>query len=193
MSSFDFGLQLLDMEKMTYWGERRDANFWIENASVEWKESQAPFFTVGRLTLEPKSLISGASAEKVFFDVTRNASSDSAPVGRSIAPAGPENLRAERLEWASKVQRRLADVDAFLGGSRQRCSNDRNGSIPAFRDPRNEVCEFALYSHVVFLIHIHNVVYCYHFAPANQGGAPLPCAGGREVHRTLPTPAGNPI
>jgi hypothetical protein len=81
MSSFDFGLQLLDVERMTYWGERRDASFWIENASVEWKESQAPFFTVARLTLEPKSRISGAPAEKVFFDVTRNASPDSAPVG----------------------------------------------------------------------------------------------------------------
>jgi len=81
MSVFDFGLQLLDVERMTYWGERRDASFWLENASVEWKESQVPFFTVGRLTLEPKSSISGTPAEKVFFDVTRNASSDSAPVG----------------------------------------------------------------------------------------------------------------
>ena len=42
MSSFDFGLQLLDVAKMTYWGERRDASFWIENASVEWKESASP-------------------------------------------------------------------------------------------------------------------------------------------------------
>src|SRR5271163_2530264 len=81
MSNFDFGLQLLDVEKMKYWGERRDESFWIENASVEWKESQAPFFTVARLTLEPKSRISGASAAKVFFDVTRNASPESAPVG----------------------------------------------------------------------------------------------------------------
>ncbi len=51
MSCFDFGLQLLDPQVMTYWGRRRDANFWIENASVEWKESQAPFHTVARLTL----------------------------------------------------------------------------------------------------------------------------------------------
>ena len=35
MSCFDFGLQLLDTEKMTYWGKRQDANFWIENASIE--------------------------------------------------------------------------------------------------------------------------------------------------------------
>jgi hypothetical protein len=97
MSSFDFGLQLLDVEKMTYWGERRDASFWIENASVEWKESQAPFFTVARLTLEPKSRISGASAEKVFFDVTRNASPDSTPVG-SI----------NRARWAGEFASRKA-------------------------------------------------------------------------------------
>jgi hypothetical protein len=97
MSSFDFGLQLLGVENMTYWGERRDANFWIENASVEWKESQAPFITVGRLTLDPKSRVSGASAEKVFFDVTRNALSDSAPVG-SI----------NRARWAGEAASRKA-------------------------------------------------------------------------------------
>jgi hypothetical protein len=97
MSSFDIGLQLLDVEKMTYWGERRDTNFWIENASVEWKESQAPFFTVGRLTLDPKSQISRASAEKIFFDVTRNASPDSAPVG-SI----------NRARWAGEFASRKA-------------------------------------------------------------------------------------
>jgi hypothetical protein len=101
MSSFDFGLQLLDVDRMTYWGERRDANFWIENASVEWKESQAPFLTVGRLTLEPKSQISGVSAEKVFFDVTRNASSDSAPVG-SI----------NRARWAGEFASRKARTGA---------------------------------------------------------------------------------
>ena len=46
MSSFDFGLQFLDVERMTYWGKRQDANFWIENASIEWDETEAPFHTV---------------------------------------------------------------------------------------------------------------------------------------------------
>ena len=55
MSSFDFGIQFLDTERMTYWGKRQDANFWIENASVEWNEAEAPFHTVARLTLLPKS------------------------------------------------------------------------------------------------------------------------------------------
>jgi hypothetical protein len=51
MSSFDFGVQFLDPERMTYWGKHRDANFWIENASVEWKELEAPFHNVARFTL----------------------------------------------------------------------------------------------------------------------------------------------
>src|SRR5260370_10179137 len=53
MSSFDFGLQFLDADRMTYWGKRLDANFWIDNASLEWNEAEAPFHTVGRLTLLP--------------------------------------------------------------------------------------------------------------------------------------------
>lgn len=58
VSSFDFGLQFLEPEKMTWKGKRWDANFWIENASVEWDEAQSPFHTVARLTLLPKSQLS---------------------------------------------------------------------------------------------------------------------------------------
>jgi hypothetical protein len=38
MSSFDFGIQFLDVGRMTYWGKHLDADFWIENASIEWNE-----------------------------------------------------------------------------------------------------------------------------------------------------------
>ena len=55
MSTFDFGLQFLDIISMTHQGTRRDATFWIENAAVEWPEHQAPFHTVARLTLLPHS------------------------------------------------------------------------------------------------------------------------------------------
>src|SRR5712664_1543726 len=55
MSGFDFGIQFLDVDRMTYWGKHRDASFWIENASVEWSEAEAPFHTVARLTLLPDS------------------------------------------------------------------------------------------------------------------------------------------
>jgi hypothetical protein len=65
MSSFDFGVQLLDTDKMTYWGKRRDANFWIENASVEWNEADAPFHTVARLSLLPDSQLSPEESEAI--------------------------------------------------------------------------------------------------------------------------------
>ncbi len=81
MSSFDFGLQLLDPNTMTYWGKRYDANFWIENASVKWNEAEAPFHLVARLTLLPKSQLDPDAAEGIYFDVTGHATPDSAPVG----------------------------------------------------------------------------------------------------------------
>jgi hypothetical protein len=81
MSSFDFGVQLLDTEKMTYWGKRYDANFWIENASVKWKETEAPFHTIARLTLLPQSQIRPDSGEMVYFDVTGHSTPDSKPIG----------------------------------------------------------------------------------------------------------------
>ena len=81
MSCFDFALQLLDPQAMTYWGRRRDASFWIENASVEWKESQAPFHTVARLTLVPRSELPPAACEAWHIDVTENSTPDTTPLG----------------------------------------------------------------------------------------------------------------
>ena len=81
MSSFDFALQFLEPKTMTYWGKHYDANFWIENASVKWNESEAPFHLVGRLTLIPKSQLDPEAAESVYFDVTGHATPDSTPVG----------------------------------------------------------------------------------------------------------------
>ena len=81
MSSFDFGLQFLNADRMTYWGKRQDANFWIENASVVWNEAEAPFHTVARLTLLSKSQLPPDAGEATYFDVTGNAAPDSTPVG----------------------------------------------------------------------------------------------------------------
>jgi hypothetical protein len=66
-STFDFGLQFLNTGKMTYWGKVHDANFWIENASLEWNEVEAPFHTVARLTLLPKSQLSTDAAEATYI------------------------------------------------------------------------------------------------------------------------------
>lgn len=81
MSTFDFGVQFLDPNNMTYWGKRHDANFWTENASIDWKESQAPFHRVGRLTLLKGSSLSATEADAISFDVTGNSVADSTPVG----------------------------------------------------------------------------------------------------------------
>jgi hypothetical protein len=81
MSSFDFGVQFLDAEGMTYWGKRQDASFWTENASVEWNEAEAPFHTVARLTLLSKSQFRPDAGEVIYFDVTGNSTPDSMPVG----------------------------------------------------------------------------------------------------------------
>jgi hypothetical protein len=97
MSSFDFALQFLNTERMTYWGKRRDADFWIENASVEWPETQAPFHTVARLSLLPKSQLPSDESESVYFDVTGNSLPDSTPLG-SI----------NRTRWPAEVASRQA-------------------------------------------------------------------------------------
>jgi hypothetical protein len=81
MSSFDFALQFLDADTMTYWGKHRDANFWIENASVKWNETEAPFHTVARLTLLSQSQLTSEAAEAIYFDVTTHSTPDSTPLG----------------------------------------------------------------------------------------------------------------
>jgi hypothetical protein len=98
MSTFNFGVQLLDPSKMTYWGKRYDANFWIENASVVWNEAEAPFHTVARLTLVPNSQLSQTESHTTYFDVTGHSTPDNRPVG-SI------NRARWRAEAASKEAR----------------------------------------------------------------------------------------
>jgi hypothetical protein len=102
MSAFDFGLQFLDADRMTYWGKHREANFWIENASVEWNEAQAPFHTVARLTLLSKSRLQPNAGEATYIDVTGHSTPDSMPLG-SI------NRARHPAEVASRKARRPAD------------------------------------------------------------------------------------
>jgi hypothetical protein len=115
MSSFDFAVQLLDTEKMTYWGKRYDANFWIENASVKWKETEAPFHTIARLTLLAQSELRPDVGEPVYFDVTGHSTPDSTPIG-SINRArcfGEAASREARLRASSNPQGGIAaDVNA---------------------------------------------------------------------------------
>jgi len=117
MSGFDFACQMLDAGRMTYWGKRRDANFWIENASVKWKEAEAPFHTVARLTLLPQSHLRPDAGEQIYFDVTRHSTDDSRPVG-SINRArcfGEAASREARLRVIGNAQSESA-VDAGSTG-----------------------------------------------------------------------------
>jgi hypothetical protein len=104
MSSFDFGLQFLDADRMTYWGKRRDANFWIENASVEWNEAEAPFHTVGRLTLLSKSQLPLNAGEAIYFDVTGHSTPDSMPLGSINRARGPAEVASRKARHASGQQ-----------------------------------------------------------------------------------------
>ena len=115
MSSFDFGVQLLDADRMTYWGKRYNANFWIENASVKWKEAEAPFHTVARLTLLSQSHLRPDAGEVTYFDVTGHSTADSTPLG-SINRArcfGETASREARLRVSGSPQSAVAaDVSA---------------------------------------------------------------------------------
>jgi hypothetical protein len=97
MSTFDFGVQFLDSSKMTYWGKLHDANFWIENSSLEWNEVEAPFHVVARLTLLPKSQLQPEAADATYIDVTGHSTPDSTPLGSM-----------NRARWAGEVASRKA-------------------------------------------------------------------------------------
>jgi hypothetical protein len=103
MSSFDFAVQFLNTERMTYWGKRRDVGFWIENASVEWKEAQAPFHTVARLTLLPKSQLGQDASEALYFDVTGHSLPDSAPLGSINRARWPGEMASRKARMGTLV------------------------------------------------------------------------------------------
>ena len=81
MSAFAFALQLLEPTRMTHAGATQDPSFWVENAAIEWNEYEAPFHTVGRLRLLPKSVLQPADTESFSIDVTEHSTPGSRPIG----------------------------------------------------------------------------------------------------------------
>lgn len=81
MAEFDFGVQLLDSAQMRYRNKQRDDFFWVENASFEWPEDQAPFHKVGRLTLAKGSHLSEEQTNAFYIDVNEHSTVDSHPLG----------------------------------------------------------------------------------------------------------------
>jgi hypothetical protein len=104
MSWFDFAVQFLDPGNMKYWGKSHDASFWIENASVDCSEAEAPFHRVARLTLLRNSQLSSEKSDVVYFDVTGNSTPDSRPVGsinRVRCPAEVASRKARTTRAAT--------------------------------------------------------------------------------------------
>ncbi|HEY7789273.1 MAG TPA: di-heme-cytochrome C peroxidase [Vicinamibacterales bacterium] len=97
MGAFDFALQFLDADRMTRFGFRRSAPFWVENAVADWNESQAPFHIVGRLTLERGSQMPVEACERQYIDVTEHTLPEMRPIG-SI----------NRARWAAESASRRA-------------------------------------------------------------------------------------
>ena len=104
MSCFDFAVQFLDTGKMTYWGKTRDASFWIENASVEWNEAEAPFHAAARLTLIANSQLSVEASEAAYFDVTNNSTPDSRPVGSINRARCPAEVASRKARTQAAAQ-----------------------------------------------------------------------------------------
>jgi hypothetical protein len=97
MSEFAFGLQFLEPSQMTHDGRRREPEFWVENAAVEWDERESPFHTVARLRLLPKSVLPPAEGETFSIDVTEHSTPETRPIG-SI----------NRARWAAESASRAA-------------------------------------------------------------------------------------
>jgi mono/diheme cytochrome c family protein len=81
MSEFDFGIQFLDSDAMRDGRKQRDDIYWVENASVEWPERQAPFHIVGRLELVRDSVLSDDEERQFYIDVTEHSTAESHPLG----------------------------------------------------------------------------------------------------------------
>lgn len=97
MAEFEFGLQLLDTDAMTRRWRKRSAEYWIENAAVEWNEDQAPFHTVARLRLLPNSVLTPEETAAQYIDVTGHSLPESRPLGG-----------INRGRWAAEVASRTA-------------------------------------------------------------------------------------
>ena len=130
ISSFDFGVQFLDPDRMTYWEKRRDANFWIENASLEWNEVEAPFHTVARLTLLPKSVLQPEAADATYIDVTGHSTPDSTPLGSM-----------NRARWAGEVASRQARMKAANSRGPERDQAEGHGKVEQSSEATESVYE----------------------------------------------------
>ena len=103
MSSFDFGLQFLDADRMTYWGKRRDANFWIETRASSGTKRK-------HLSTRSHGLPCYRNRSSPWMQAKRHISMSQGtrhltafPLGALIAPAGPRRLPADRHGMRNEI------------------------------------------------------------------------------------------
>ena len=114
-AAFDFAVQILDADRMTYKGRTRDPSFWVENAAVEWHEDQAPFHVVGRLSLLPAGQLPAHECSAMYMDVHEHTTDGFVPIGG-----------INRGRWKPEKQSRIhrfdeaAEDGAVAGGGRPR-------------------------------------------------------------------------
>jgi hypothetical protein len=116
---------------MKYGGTTRDTDFWIENASLAWDVANAPFHTVGMLTLLRNLQLSSEAGEEVDLDVTGNSTPDSRPVGsinRARCPAEVASGK-ERMHACGRVGTRILNWQP-----------NRLGSLTPIDEPRLGRC-----------------------------------------------------
>ncbi len=98
-SCFDFQVQPLEAAKMKDpKGKARSEQDWVENATLEWPESQAPFYTVGRIHLRRGSAVDQATCESWKINAIANAN-------QTHRGLGSINRARSQAETASAEQR----------------------------------------------------------------------------------------
>src|ERR1700693_1093573 len=74
---------------------------WIQNASVELNEGEAPFHRVVRLSLLSKSQLPLDAVEATYFDVTGHSTPDSMPLGSINLPRGPAEVASRKARMGA--------------------------------------------------------------------------------------------
>ena len=135
MAAFDIGLQFLEADRMTADGKTHEPSYWVENASVDWPESESPFHVVGRLTLVAGSMLPDAECQAMYIDVTEHALPGCRPIG-SI----------NRARWAAESASRNARLRNRPGESAVpvATSSERHGVLGALHAFRVRVGNITL-------------------------------------------------
>jgi hypothetical protein len=102
MSCFEFQVQLLDATKMTHrlLPRKETESWWVENSAVEWQESEAPFYPVGRLTLVPRSVVDSQSCERQWIDVVAHSNQ----IHHGLGSINRARAAAERASAAKRLR-----------------------------------------------------------------------------------------